>query len=117
MTQKRTWIALTIAAAALFFIGQSPGHAATLVPAPGTNELLQEAQWHRSEQDSARDAVRSGQVISPGQAKQAALSRYPGRFLDMSFGGNAYYVKIMTADSRVVVVTVDAASGRVTGAR
>lgn len=118
MTQKPTWIALTVIAAALLFTGQGQAHAGTVVPEPAaTEKLLQEAQWHRSEQDNARDAVRSGQVISPGQAKQAALSRYPGRFLDMSFGGNAYYVKIMTPDSRVVVVTVDAASGRVVGAR
>ncbi|MEQ8379564.1 PepSY domain-containing protein [Parvibaculum sp.] len=108
MTQKSTWIALTIAAAFLF---------GGMVPARA-NDLLVEAQWgYRSEQDNARDAVRSGQAISPGQAKSAALSRYPGRFLDMSFGGNAYYVKIMTPENRVVVVTVDAASGRVLGAR
>lgn len=104
MTQKTTWIALTIA----FFLalGLAPVRA---------NDLLVPAQWH-SEQDRARDAVRSGQAISPGQAKQAALRAYPGRFLDMSFGGNAYYVKIMTAQNRVMVVTVDAASGRVIGA-
>lgn len=118
MMQKFTWVALTIVAAAFFFAGQAPVRAATIVPQPATEgSLLQDAQWNRSEQDSARDAVKSGRVISPGQAKQAALSRYPGRFLDMSFGGQAYYVKIMTADNRVVVVTVDAASGRVTGAR
>lgn len=107
MTQKSTWIAVTIAA--LLALGFSPARA---------DDLLVPAQWgYHSEQDRARDAVRSGQVVSPGQAKQAALSRYPGRFLDMSFGGNAYYVKIMTPQNRVVVVTVDAASGRVMGAR
>lgn len=108
MTQKSTWIALTIASVFLF-AGTAPARA---------NDLLVEAQWgYHSEQDNARDAVRSGQAISPGQAKSAALARYPGRFLDMSFGGNAYYVKIMTPQNRVVVVTVDAASGRVLGAR
>lgn len=118
MTQKPTWIALTIAAAVLMFMGQGPARADTIVPRPAVaDELLTTAQWHRSEQDDARDAVRSGQVISPGQAKQAALAHYPGRFLDMSFGGQAYYVKIMTSGNRVVVVTVDAASGRVMGAR
>ena len=104
MRQKTTWIALTI----VFFLAMGLGPSRA-------DDLLVPAQWH-SEQDRARDAVRSGQAISPGQAKQAALARYPGRFLDMSFGGNAYYVKIMTAQNRVVVVTVDAASGRVIGA-
>ncbi|MEP2830231.1 PepSY domain-containing protein [Parvibaculum sp.] len=107
MTHKATWIALTITA--FLALGFGPARA---------DGLLVPVQWgYHSEQDRARDAVRSGQVVSPGQAKQAALSRYPGRFLDMSFGGNAYYVKIMTPQNRVVVVTVDAASGRVTGAR
>jgi uncharacterized membrane protein YkoI len=106
MTQKTTWIALTIA----FFL------AAGLGPSRA-DDLFVPAQWgYHSEQDRARDAVRSGQAISPGQAKQAALARYPGQFLDMSFGGNAYYVKIMTAQNRVVVVTVDAATGQVLGA-
>lgn len=108
MTQKATWIALTIA----FFLSLG------LAPARADEALLVPAQWgYQSEQDRTRDAVRSGQAISPGQAKQAALASHPGRFLDMSFGGNAYNVKIMTAQNRVVVVTVDAASGRVLGAR
>lgn len=117
MTQKPSWIALTIAAATLIFMGQGTARADSIVPEPVLSELMVEAQWHRSEQDDARDAVRSGRVVSPGQAKQAALAHYPGRFLDMSLSGQAYYVKIMTSGSRVVVVTVDAASGRVMGAR
>lgn len=119
MTQTSTWIALTIVAAALLFGGLAPARADEVVPVPGAaSGLLQEVQWgYHSEQDNARDAVRSGRVISPGQAKQAALSRYPGKFLDMSFGGQTYHVKIRTPDNRVVVVAVDAVSGRVMGAR
>ncbi|MDZ4380484.1 MAG: PepSY domain-containing protein [Parvibaculum sp.] len=121
MTQTSTWIALTIAAAAFLFGGLAPARADGIVPDPGAAAapaLLQEAQWgYHSEQDDARDAVRSGRVISPGQAKQAALSRFPGKFLDMSFGGQTYHVKIRTPDNRVVVVAVDAVSGRVVGAR
>jgi uncharacterized membrane protein YkoI len=109
MTQKATWIALTIAFILSLGLGSARADESLLVP----------VQWggYQSEQDRTRDAVRSGQAISPGQAKQAALAAHPGRFLDMSFGGNAYNVKIMTAQNRVVVVTVDAASGRVLGAR
>ena len=119
MTQTSTWIALTIAAAAFLLGGLAPARADGIVPDPGAAPaLLQEAQWgYHSEQDDARDAVRSGRVISPGQAKQAALSRFPGKFLDMSFGGQTYHVKIRTPDNRVVVVAVDAVSGRVMGAR
>tara|TARA_R110002110_G_scaffold322150_2_gene534504 strand:+ start:3523 stop:3882 length:360 start_codon:yes stop_codon:yes gene_type:complete len=119
MTQKLKWIALTIAAAAFIFMGQAPARAEMLVPRPdAAATLLLDAQWgYRSEQDNARDAVRSGRVISPGQAKQAALSHYPGKFLDMSFSGQTYYVKIRTPDNRVVVVSVNGVSGRVMGAR
>ena len=118
MTQTSTWIALTIVAAALLFGGLAPARADGILAGPGASPLLQEVQWgYHSEQDNARDAVRSGRVISPGQAKQAALSRFPDKFLDMSFGGQTYHVKIRTPDNRVVVVAVDAVSGRVMGAR
>ncbi|MEX1153587.1 PepSY domain-containing protein [Parvibaculum sp.] len=116
MTQKFTWVALTIAASILIFMGVGPARADQVIGRAPAAELLIEAQyWGR--EDNARDAVREGRVISPGQAKQAALSRYPGHYLDMSLAGQTYYVKIRTPDNRVVVVSVDATSGRVMGAR
>jgi uncharacterized membrane protein YkoI len=116
MTRKLTWVALTIAAPILVFTGTGAVRADEVIGRPQASELLVEAQyWGR--EDNARDAVRQGRVISPGQAKQAALSSYPGRYLDMSLAGQTYYVKIRTPDNRVVVVSVDATSGRVMGAR
>ncbi|MBX3495932.1 MAG: PepSY domain-containing protein [Parvibaculum sp.] len=116
MTKKRTWAALAFAAPILIFMGLGQARADDVIGGPGASDLLVESQyWGR--EDDARDAVRQGRVISPGQAKQAALSSYPGRYLDMSLAGQTYYVKIRTADNRVVVVAVDASSGRVMGAR
>ena len=116
MTKKRTWVALTIAAPILIFMGLGQARADEVIGQAPAAELLVEAQyWDRD--DDARDAVRQGRVISPGQAKQAALGSYPGRYLDMSLAGQTYYVKIRTPDNRVVVVVVDATSGRVMGAR
>jgi uncharacterized membrane protein YkoI len=116
MGQKFTWVALTTAALALFLMGSGPARADQVIGQTPAAALLVEAQyWDRD--DNARDAVRQGRVISPGQAKQAALSSYPGRYLDMSLAGQTYYVKIRTPDNRVVVVSVEATSGRVMGAR
>jgi len=116
MTKKRTWAALAFAASILVFTGTGAARADEAIGRPQASDLLVEAQyWGR--EDNARDAVRQGRVISPGQAKQAALSSYPGRYLDMSLAGQTYYVKIRTPDNRVVVVAVDASSGRVMGAR
>ncbi|WP_339833678.1 PepSY domain-containing protein [uncultured Parvibaculum sp.] len=120
MTRTRTWVALTTAAATLLLMGSGPALADRVIDAeiPAAGLLVEAQYWGRGPgEDDARDAVRQGRAISAGQAKQAALSSYPGRFLDMSLAGQTYYVKIRTPDNRVVVVAVDAASGRVMGAR
>lgn len=68
----------------------------------------------RSDQDDARDAVRSGQVISMEQALSVVRSEYPGRLLDADFDRRSgmYNVKILSR-GEVVQVAVNAQDGRI----
>lgn len=72
----------------------------------------------RSDQDDARDAVRSGQVISMEQALAVVRSEYPGRLLDADFNRQAgvYNVKMLSR-GEVVLVAVNAHDGRILNVR
>lgn len=72
----------------------------------------------RSDQDDARDAVRSGQVISMEQALSVVRSRYPGRLLDADFNrqSGVYNVKMLSG-GEVVLVAVNAQDGRILNVR
>jgi len=74
--------------------------------------------YARSDQDDARDAVRSGQYISMEQALSTVRSRYPGRLLDAAFnrGAGVYNIK-MLSEGEVMLVAVDARSGRIMNVR
>lgn len=74
--------------------------------------------YARSDQDDARDAVRSGQYISMEQALSTVRSRYPGRLLDAAFNRRAgvYNIK-MLSEGEVLLVAVDARSGRIMNVR
>jgi uncharacterized protein involved in tellurium resistance len=72
----------------------------------------------RSDQDDARDAVRSGQVISMEQALSVVRSQYPGRLLDADFNRQAgvYNIKMLSS-GEVVSVAVNAQDGRILNVR
>ncbi len=74
--------------------------------------------YARSDQDDARDAVRSGQYISMEQALSTVRSRYPGRLLDAAFNRRAgvYNIK-MLSEGEVLLVAVDARSGSIMNVR
>ncbi len=74
--------------------------------------------YARSDQDDARDAVRSGQYISMEQALSTVRSQYPGRLLDAGFNRQAgvYNVK-MLSDGEVLLVAVNARNGRIMNVR
>jgi len=76
------------------------------------------SMYARSDQDDARDAVRSGQYISMEQALSTVRSRFPGRLLDAGFNRNAgiYNIK-MLSEGEVLLVAVDARSGSIMNVR
>ncbi len=74
--------------------------------------------YARSDQDDARDAVRSGQYISMEQALSTVRSRYPGRLLDAGLNRQAgvYNIK-MLSEGEVLLVAVNARNGRIMNVR
>lgn len=74
-----------------------------------------------SDQDNARNAVKAGNVLSLEQILPRVRARFPGRHLDtrlIQAGGRAVYkVKMRMNDGQVKIITVDARTGRILGAR
>lgn len=74
-----------------------------------------------SDQDNARNAVKAGNILSLEQILPRVRARYPGQHLDsrlVQAGGRAVYkVKMRMKDGSVKIVTVDARSGNILGAR
>ena len=74
-----------------------------------------------SDQDNARNAVKAGNILSLEQILPRVRARFPGRHLDsrlVQSGGRAVYkVKMRMKDGSVKIVTVDARSGKILGAR
>jgi len=73
----------------------------------------------RSDQDRARDAVRSGRQAPLARVLGMIAQRTPGRHLNTTqgeMGGRpVYFVQWQTPDGRVVIFVVDAESGAVIG--
>jgi uncharacterized membrane protein YkoI len=60
----------------------------------------------------------SGECLPLKRIIRSVSQQYGGRVLDAGFGGNGIYViRLLTADGRVLDVTVDCASGQVMGVR
>jgi uncharacterized membrane protein YkoI len=60
----------------------------------------------------------SGECLPLKRVIRSVSQQYGGRVLDAGFGGNGIYViRLLTADGRVLDVTVDCASGQVIGVR
>ena len=74
-----------------------------------------------SDQDNARKAVKAGNILSLEQILPRVRARFPGQHLDsrlVQAGGHAVYkVKLRMNDGQVKIVTVDARTGRILGAR
>ena len=74
-----------------------------------------------SDQDNARNAVKAGSIMSLEQILPRVRARFPGQHLDsrlVQAGGRPVYkVKMRMNDGSVKIVTVDARSGRILGAR
>jgi len=86
---------------------------------PFSNSYARSDQvYARSDQDDARDAVRSGRVISLEQALAVVRAEYPGRLLDAGFNRRAgvYNVKILSR-GEVVLVAVNAHDGKIMNVR
>lgn len=73
----------------------------------------------RQQQDTAREAVRRGDILPLGGIIESAQSRCPGKFLGAELqrgrGGYSYRVRILRPSGRRVGLTVDAKSGAVVG--
>jgi hypothetical protein len=73
----------------------------------------------RQEQDTAREAVRRGDILPLGGIIESAQSRCPGKFLGAKLqrgrGGYSYRVRILRPSGRRVGLTVDAKTGAVVG--
>jgi uncharacterized membrane protein YkoI len=77
--------------------------------------------YAESKHGTARDAVAAGEIRPLGEVLARVAQRYPGQALDVRLdnGGGSwlYHVKVLGAGGDVVVVTVDARTGRIVGAR
>ena len=73
----------------------------------------------RQDQDTAREAVRRGDILPLDVIIQSAQSYCPGRFLDARLRrrGDTYFyrVRILSPSGERIGLTVDAQSGAVTG--
>lgn len=84
----------------------------------GNSYARSDQLYARSDQDDARDAVRSGNVISMEQALAVVRAEFPGRLLDAGFNRRAgvYSVKMLSR-GEVVLVAVNAHDGRILNVR
>ncbi len=84
----------------------------------GSSYTRSDRIYARSDQDDARDAVRSGSVISMEQALAVVRAEYPGRLLDAGFNRQAGMYRIkMLSHGEVVLVVVNARDGRIVNVR
>lgn len=69
----------------------------------------------RSDQNDAREGVRSGRIQPLGAVLRRVHARYPGQLLDAQLvdagGRPIYLIKLMTRDGNVGIVSADAATG------
>lgn len=84
--------------------------------------LAQGRAWrHQRDQERARDAYRSGDVLPLSRILSRVRRQFPGKLLDASLTrrGNAYVyvIKLLDSGNRVRLVQVDARSGRILSAR
>ncbi|MEE8548373.1 MAG: peptidase, partial [Alphaproteobacteria bacterium] len=77
-----------------------------------------------SDHDRARDAVRAGHVRPLSEILAGINRRFPGRVLDARLirpGANSthwrYRVKLLNPEGRVILLTVNARTGKVMGVR
>lgn len=75
----------------------------------------------RSDQNDAREGVRTGRIQPLGKVLRKVHERYPGRLLDAQLvdggGRPVYLIKLMTPDGNVGIVSADAATGDILGYR
>jgi uncharacterized membrane protein YkoI len=73
----------------------------------------------RGDQETARDAVRSGRQVPLSRILAMIAARTPGRHLNSTLGDAgghpAYFVQWQLSNGRVVVFVVDAESGQMIG--
>lgn len=74
-----------------------------------------------SDQDRARNAVKSGQALPLSTILGQLRRRYPGKLLDANLsrrGGSLIYaIKLRGSDNRITLLQVDARTGRVLSVR
>jgi len=86
---------------------------AALLSAPASAAIPQWGQTAESASSSAAYQLVQRE-ISPREAKAIALARVPGgEVLDIRRTSDAYRVRIIARDGRVVDIVVDAVTGRV----
>ena len=73
------------------------------------------------DQDRARDAFRSGDVLPLSRILSSVRRQYPGKLLDANLarqgGGYVYVIKLLDQDNRVRLIYVDAQTGGVISVR
>lgn len=89
--------------------------------APAGQPVRHELSRGGGDQDRARDAYRSGDVLPLSQILRSVRRQYPGKLLDANLarrgGGYVYVIKLLDDANRVRLIQVDAQSGRVLSAR
>lgn len=87
---------------------------AALMSAPASAAIPQWGQSTVVAQPTAQSSQLVQRQISPREAKAIALSRVPGgEVVDIRRTSDAYRVRIIARDGRVVDIVVDAATGRI----
>ncbi|KAB7741584.1 hypothetical protein F2P47_04050 [Parvibaculum sedimenti] len=113
MMRTQTYIALALAA----FLAL-PGGEATAASWRHERSMIGrpiERTDMRSDQNDAREGVRTGRIQPLGKVLRRVHERYPGQLLDAQLvdagGRPVYLIKLMTPDGNVGIVSADAATG------
>lgn len=111
----RTQIHIALAMVALLAL---PGGGAAAASWPREHSVIGrpiERADMRSDQNDAREGVRSGRILPLGKVLRNVHARYPGQLLDAQLvdagGRPVYLIKLMTPDGNVGIVSADAATG------
>jgi len=87
----------------------------------GWRPVGHEMRRENRDQDRARDAYRSGDVLPLSRILSGVRRQYPGKLLDATLApqgrGYVYVIKLLGADNRVRLIYVDAQTGGVLSVR
>lgn len=89
---------------------------------PSTQSKSRRKQYNR--QNTARDALKSGRIVSLGVIRQRVRQSFPGKIVDVRLqeprGNNRpyiYKVKVLRKDGKLLELKINAANGSIVGVK